>query len=251
MTSNESHCVRFQLCGYIQNVAVSTQVAMLALSSLAKKQRTMVHTESAASRSLTLTALLLVAGHALALDNGVARTPPMGECASRPAQPAARLSASRPLAHLLSTLCCLAKSSAMVWAGWNSWNHFHCSVTADVLKTTADAFVELGLTALGYEFINTDDCWSQPNFDSESGLSGRGTDGRIIPAPTFANSSAQMKEMAAYIKSKGMRFGIYGAAGQTTCASRVGGLYHEHVDAQTYADWGAEYLKCLLRPAQC
>jgi len=40
-----------------------------------------------------------------------------------------------------------------------------------------------------------------------------------------------------------MKFGIYGAAGQTTCASRVGGLYHERVDAQTYADWGAEYLK--------
>ena len=90
--------------------------------------------------------------------------------------------------------------------------------------------------ALGYEFINTDDCWSQKNFDPQTKLSGRGPDGRILPAPTFANSSAQMREMAAYIKSKGMKFGIYGAAGQTTCASRVGGLYHERIDAQTYAD---------------
>ena len=90
--------------------------------------------------------------------------------------------------------------------------------------------------ALGYEFINTDDCWSQKNFDPQTKLSGRGPDGRILPAPTFANSSAQMREMAAYIRSKGMKFGIYGAAGQTTCASRVGGLYHERIDAQTYAD---------------
>ena len=64
------------------------------------------------------------------------------------------------------------------------------------------------------------------NFDPESGISGRDSiTGRIIPAPTFANTSAQMKEMSAYINSKGMKFGIYGAAGQTTCASRVGGLY--------------------------
>ena len=47
----------------------------------------------------------------------------------------------------------------------------------------------------------------------------------------------------AFIKSKGMKFGIYGAAGQTTCAGKAGGLYHEYLDAQTYADWGAEYLK--------
>jgi hypothetical protein len=45
------------------------------------------------------------------------------------------------------------------------------------------------------------------------------------------------------IKSKGLQFGIYGAAGETTCASKAGGLYHERVDAQTYADWGATYLK--------
>ena len=25
--------------------------------------------------------------------------------------------------------------------------------------------------------------------------------------------------------------------------TQVGGLYHERVDAQSYADWGAEYLK--------
>ena len=53
---------------------------------------------------------LLLAGTtcSLALDNGVGRTPPMG---------------------------------------WNSWNHFHCSVSSDLLKATADDFVALGLTA--------------------------------------------------------------------------------------------------------
>ena len=36
--------------------------------------------------------------------------------------------------------------------------------------------------ALGYEFINTDDCWSQKNFDPQTKLSGRGPAGRILPA---------------------------------------------------------------------
>ena len=65
------------------------------------------------------TSLLLLFGHlgvASAYDNGVGRTPPMG---------------------------------------WNSWNHFHGGVSADILKQTADAFVSLGLKDAGYTFINT------------------------------------------------------------------------------------------------
>ena len=150
-------------------------------------------------------AFLLLAGTtcSLALDNGVGRTPPMG---------------------------------------WNSWNHFHCSVSSDLLKATTDDFVALGLTAAGYQYINTDDCWSQPNFVPSTNASGRGSDGRIKPAASFG-SVAAIKELSAYIRSKGMKFGIYGAAGQTTCASRVGSLYHERDDAASFASWGASYLK--------
>ena len=40
--------------------------------------------------------------------------------------------------------------------------------------------------------------------------------------------------------------GCSGAAGQTTCAGRAGGLYNEYTDAQTYADWGAQYVSVSL-----
>jgi alpha-galactosidase len=140
-----------------------------------------------------------------------------------------------------------------------SWNHFGGSVSAEVLKTTADSFVALGLKDVGYRWINTDvrlsrpsctlptaidscllalsaqDCWSELARDNATH--------RIIPAKNFGGTDATMKDLSAYIKSKGMSFGIYGAAGQTTCAGRAGGLYHEYIDAQTYADWGALYLK--------
>ena len=86
--------------------------------------------------------------------------------------------------------------------GFNSWNHFSCSVTADLLRQVADDFVRLGLRDAGYRSINTDDCWSSANFDPSTGASGRGKDGRIIPAQPFGNSTA-VKALVAYIQSKG------------------------------------------------
>ena len=36
---------------------------------------------------------------------------------------------------------------------------------------------------------------------------------------------------------------LFRCASETTCGSRAGSLYHERHDAQTYADWGVDYLK--------
>lgn len=54
------------------------------------------------------------------LENGLARTPPMG---------------------------------------WNSWNHFGCDVSARLVRETADAMVSSGLRDAGYEYVVIDDCW--------------------------------------------------------------------------------------------
>ena len=79
-------------------------------------------------------------------------------------------------------------------------------------------------------------CWSEPNFDPATNASGRGDDdGRIVPAAPFGDVSA-IKALSAYIRSKGMKFGIYGAAGQTTCASRVGSLYVAHASVIALID---------------
>jgi len=64
--------------------------------------------------------LCAAGGELWALDNGVARTPPMG---------------------------------------WNSWNKFHCDVSEDLIKQAADAMVSSGMKDAGYQFIVIDDCW--------------------------------------------------------------------------------------------
>ena len=68
-------------------------------------------------------AALLIARFAIpisALDNGLAKTPPMG---------------------------------------WNSWNKFACNVSEDLIRKTADAMVSSGMKQAGYEYVVIDDCW--------------------------------------------------------------------------------------------
>jgi alpha-galactosidase len=54
------------------------------------------------------------------LDNGLARTPPMG---------------------------------------WNSWNKFGCNVSEKLIKEMADAVVASGMRDAGYQYVVIDDCW--------------------------------------------------------------------------------------------
>ena len=64
--------------------------------------------------------ILASAQAARALDDGLARTPPMG---------------------------------------WNSWNKFACNVSEQLIKEAADALVASGMKDAGYEYIVIDDCW--------------------------------------------------------------------------------------------
>ncbi|MFG2059318.1 glycoside hydrolase family 27 protein [Micromonospora sp. NPDC048930] len=84
---------------------------------------------------------LLVAGaliglrppDAQALENGVARTPPMG---------------------------------------WNSWNSFGCNINESLIRQSADAIVASGMRDAGYQYVVVDDCWFNPNRDAAGNLQG-------------------------------------------------------------------------------
>jgi len=69
---------------------------------------------------LVIACLICGAGSMFALDNGLAKTPPMG---------------------------------------WNSWNKIGCNVTEDAVKKAADAMVKSGMKDAGYVYIVIDDCW--------------------------------------------------------------------------------------------
>ncbi|MFG3299615.1 glycoside hydrolase family 27 protein [Micromonospora chersina] len=101
----------------------------------------MRHLASARRWAVGAAAALLLAGTvtglrppaALALENGVARTPPMG---------------------------------------WNSWNSFGCNINETLIRQSADAIVASGMRDAGYQYVVVDDCWFNPNRDAAGNLQG-------------------------------------------------------------------------------
>jgi hypothetical protein len=63
------------------------------------------------------------------------------------------------------------------WAG-NSWNQFHCGVSADLVMEFADAMVDSGMRDAGYEYVNIDDCWLVPSVRRTDGSSQQRTSTR-------------------------------------------------------------------------
>jgi alpha-galactosidase len=113
--------------------------------------------------------------------------------------------------------------------GWNSWNHFAGNVNAADARAAADTMVASGMKAAGYEYINIDDTWEGK----------RDAQGYIHPNSKFPD----MKALADYVHSKGLKLGIYSSPGPKTCAGYPGSYGHEQQDAETYAKWGIDYLK--------
>jgi alpha-galactosidase len=113
--------------------------------------------------------------------------------------------------------------------GWNSWNHFAQRVDDKAVRAAAEAMVASGMKDAGYVYINIDDTWEAK----------RDAQGLIQPNEKFPD----MKALADYVHSKGLKLGIYSSPAAKTCAGFEGSLGHEEQDAETYAKWGIDYLK--------
>jgi alpha-galactosidase len=113
--------------------------------------------------------------------------------------------------------------------GWNSWNKFAGRVDDAIVRGIADAMATNGMRDAGYVYINIDDTWEAE----------RDARGNIQTNKKFPD----MKALADYVHSKGLKIGIYSSPGPNTCAGYEGSYAHEEQDAKTYAAWGIDYLK--------
>lgn len=144
-----------------------------------------------------------------ALENGLARTPPMG---------------------------------------WMSWERFACEIDCQtypancigetLFRETAEILANEGYRDAGYVYINIDDCWSEWQRDKKTH--------KLVPnAERFPNG---MEKLSSYIHSLGLKFGIYSDIGTKTCAGYPGhlnanGSNYFELDAETFASWGVDSLK--------
>jgi len=148
-----------------------------------------------------------------ALENGLARTPPMG---------------------------------------WLAWERFRCNtdcendpencISEKLFMKMADLMVSEGYLEAGYNIISLDDCWLDHK---------RSSTGKLQSDPSRFPSG--IKALADYVHARGLLFGIYEDYGNFTCGGYPGILYHLDTDAQTFADWGVDYVKldgCYADPAE-
>ncbi|RWS17554.1 hypothetical protein B4U79_13701, partial [Dinothrombium tinctorium] len=147
---------------------------------------------------------------ALALDNNLARTPPMG---------------------------------------WLSWARFTCETDCELYpddciserlyRRQADLLVSQGYADLGYQYVNIDDCWSEKERDPL-------THRLVADRKRFPSG---IKKLADYVHSKGLKLGIYTDMGTKTCAGYPGLLIENStrnyfaLDSETYAEWEIDSLK--------
>jgi alpha-galactosidase len=113
--------------------------------------------------------------------------------------------------------------------GWNSWNYFAERVDDKGIRAAADQLVATGMKDAGYVYVNIDDTWEGE----------RDASGVLHTNAKFPD----MKALADYVHSKGLKIGIYSSPGPKTCAGFEGSLGHEAQDAKMYAEWGFDYLK--------
>jgi alpha-galactosidase len=113
--------------------------------------------------------------------------------------------------------------------GWNSWNWFATTVTDKDIRQAADLMVSSGMRDAGYVYLNIDDSWEGE----------RDANGVLHTNDKFPD----MKALADYVHSKGLKLGIYSSPGTKTCGGYAGSFGHEQQDADLYASWGIDYLK--------
>ncbi|XP_055019734.1 alpha-N-acetylgalactosaminidase-like isoform X2 [Boleophthalmus pectinirostris] len=102
-----------------------------------------------------------------------------------------------------------------------------------LFRDMADRLSEDGWRELGYEYVIIDDCWMSRVRDKQ---------GRLQADPDRFPSG--IPRLAEYVHSRGLKLGIYADMGRFTCMGFPGTtLDHITTDAQTFADWGVDYLK--------
>lgn len=117
--------------------------------------------------------------------------------------------------------------------GWLSWNAVQSEVSESIVKQVVDLFVDKGLYDCGWNTVMMDDWWH---------ANSRAADGSPQPNATrFPNGLDPVSE---YVHSKGMKFGLYTDAATKTCAGAFGSYGSEKIDAETYAKWKIDVVKC-------
>ncbi len=193
-------------------------------------------------RPMKFTAEGLPAGLALDADTGIitGTTPQRGEYQITFRAKSSRGQAERPFKLVAGDTLSLTPSM-----GYNHWYTHYNRITQKLMQEAADVVVSSGMADAGYQYVNIDDCWmnaaSLSKYQTDPKRVGpiRDAQGNLVPNAYFPD----MKGLADYIHSKGLKAGLYTSPGARTCAGFAGAYQHEEQDARLFASWGYDFLK--------
>lgn len=133
----------------------------------------------------------------------------------------------------------LAKTPPM---GWMSWQRFRClidckkypddCISEKLFMQIADRLAEDGYRDAGYEYLIIDDCWLAKERDENGNLQ--------EDKSRFPNG---IKFLSDYVHEKGLKFGLYQDYGTKTCAGYPGVLGNEEKDIKQFIEWEVDYIK--------
>jgi alpha-galactosidase len=135
--------------------------------------------------------------------------------------------------------------------GFNNWNDTGCGsgFNEQYVKAMADLMVSTGLKDAGYEYLNLDDCWARPQNSPEGS---RDADGHLVPDPVrFPNGidavadyvHSQGLKFGIYTDRGTRTCNTQGFDGTLGAGWQPGSPTFEYTDAQDFADWGVDYVK--------
>ena len=116
--------------------------------------------------------------------------------------------------------------------GWSAlYGAPFSQVTESNVRAAAQGLADGGFAAAGFEYVILDDWYAE-----------RGPDGRL--RGTNATFPSGVPATSAFVHSLGLKFGVYSAASQRTCANFSASQWLEALDADTFArSWAVDWLK--------
>ena len=141
---------------------------------------------------------------------------------------------------------CCSESAALSQTppmGWMSWEIFRCNTDCQsdpdtcigetLYKRQTDALISGGFLSAGYDTIHIDDCWQQKTPPRVNGT-------LVADPDRFPNG---MKSLGDFMHERNVHFGLYSAESNFTCGGYPASQGYESVDADTFAEWGVDYMK--------
>jgi alpha-galactosidase len=123
--------------------------------------------------------------------------------------------------------------------GYSTWNRWLLGINETLVIELADALVSTGLRAAGYEYLN---------LDAGVWLHARDAAGNLQADP--AKFPSGLPALAAAVRARGLRLGLYTDLGEGSCGPGPGSGGHWPQDARYFASLGADYIKRVSQPAQ-